>query len=216
MNPKPTVFIVDDDPAINQTIKELVELIGLNASTYTSAHAFLQDFERSGPGCLVLDVRMPGMSGIELQRQLIASETTLPVIVITGHGDVPMAVDAMKLGARDFLEKPFRTQELCESIQKAIHADVEHWRQREHQAQAERKLQCLTVAEREVMEKVAAGKTNKVIAQELGLSIRAVEDRRARMMKKLAVKSRAALLQLSRYSAVLEECVPALEHHYDE
>jgi len=209
MNSKPTVFIVDDDPAINQTIKELVELIGLNASAYTSAHAFLQDFDRSGPGCLVLDIRMPGMSGLELQRQLVTSETNLPIIVVTGHGDVPMAVDAMKMGALDFLEKPFRTQELCESIQKAVHSDVEQWRLREYQARAERKLQCLTPAEREVMEKVAAGKTNKVIAQELGLSIRAVEDRRARMMKKLAVKSRAELLELTRYCETPEACVPA-------
>jgi RNA polymerase sigma factor (sigma-70 family) len=209
MNSKPTVFIVDDDPAINQTIKELVELVGLRAAIYTSARDFLEEFQRTGPGCLVLDVRMPGMSGLELQRKLAPSADRLPVIVITGHADVPMAVDAMKLGALDFLEKPFRSQELCESIQRAVHADVEHWRRREQQTLAERKLECLTSAEREVMEKVIAGKTNKSIAQELGLSIRAVEDRRARMMKKLAVKTRAELLELSHSCEALEEYVAA-------
>jgi FixJ family two-component response regulator len=206
MNPQPTVYIVDDDPAINQTIKELVELIGLNALIYTSARTFLEEYERNGPGCLVLDVRMPGMSGLELQRKLADSDGQFPVIIITGHADVPMAVDAMKLGALDFLEKPFRTQELCESIQRAVHTDVEHWRHRQQQAQAERMFECLTSAEREVMEKVLDGKTNKMIAQELDLSIRAVEDRRARMMKKLAVKSRAELQKLARSCEAFEEC----------
>ncbi|MBN2579841.1 MAG: response regulator transcription factor [Pirellulales bacterium] len=205
MNSQPTVFVVDDDPAINQTIKELVELIGLKALVYTSARAFLDEFERTGPGCLVLDVRMPGMSGLELQRKLTDADDRLPVIIVTGHADVPMAVDAMKLGALDFLEKPFRTQELCESIQRAVHLDVERWRRRQQQAQAERKLECLTSAEREVMEKVLDGKTNKTIALELALSIRAVEDRRSRMMKKLAVKSRAELLELVRSCETLVE-----------
>jgi two-component system, LuxR family, response regulator FixJ len=198
---QPTVFVVDDDPAINQAVAELVELIGLNASTYTSAIDFLEQFEPAGPACLVLDIRMPGMSGLELQRKLAETEKNLPIVVITGHADVRMAVEAMKLGAVEFLEKPFRAQELCDSIQKAIRLDEENWRRRSQQERAERTYQRLTSAERQVMELVVAGKTNKMMAEQLGLSIRAIEDRRARMMRKLGVESRAELLELVRTPA---------------
>jgi RNA polymerase sigma factor (sigma-70 family) len=199
---QPTVFVVDDDPAINQAVTDLVEVIGLKASTYTSAIDFLEDFKPSGPACLVLDIRMPGMSGLELQKKLAAAESKVPVVVITGHGDIRMAVEAMKLGAIEFLEKPFRAQELCDSIQKAIRLDEENWRLRQRQQQADQTYARLTPAERQVMDLVVAGKTNKMIAEQLGLSVRAVEDRRARMMKKLGVESRAELLELARSPAV--------------
>jgi RNA polymerase sigma factor (sigma-70 family) len=197
-----TVFVVDDDPAINEAVADLVELIGLKASTYTSAAEFLDDFQPSGPACLVLDIRMPGMSGLELQRKLAEAQRSVPVVVITGHGDVRMAVEAMKLGAIEFLEKPFRAQELCDSIQKAIRVDEENWQRRQRQEQAEQTYERLTSAERQVMELVVAGKTNKMIAEELGLSVRAIEDRRARMMKKLGVETRAELLNLARATTV--------------
>jgi RNA polymerase sigma factor (sigma-70 family) len=199
---QPTVFVVDDDPAINEAVAELVELIGLKASTYTSATDFLEDFQPRGPACLVLDIRMPGMSGLELQRKLADAQRSLPVVVITGHGDVRMAVEAMKLGAVEFLEKPFRAQELCDSIQKAIRVDEENWRKRQRQEHVEQTYERLTTAERQVMDLVVAGKTNKLIAEELGLSVRAIEDRRARMMKKLGVTTRAELLNLARATAV--------------
>jgi FixJ family two-component response regulator len=193
---------VDDDPAINEAVAELVELIGLKVSTYTSATDFLEDFQPRGPACLVLDIRMPGMSGLELQRKLADDQRSLPVVVITGHGDVRMAVEAMKLGAVEFLEKPFRAQELCDSIQKAIRVDEENWRNRQRQEQVEQTYERLTSAERQVMDLVVAGRTNKLIAEDLGLSVRAIEDRRARMMKKLGVTTRSELLNLARATAV--------------
>jgi RNA polymerase sigma factor (sigma-70 family) len=200
MPTEPTVFIVDDDPSIIKVIAQLVQLVGLNVRCCTSAKEFLDVFEPTGPGCLVLDVRMPGMSGLELQRELAASGRTLPVIVITGHADVRMAVEAMKLGAVEFLEKPFRAQELCDSIQTAVRLDEDNWRRREQRVEAERQIEGLTPAERRVLELVVAGKTNKMIAEELDLSVRAVEDRRARMMKKLGARSRAELADM--FSAV--------------
>jgi FixJ family two-component response regulator len=191
-----TVYIVDDDPAIIKALVELVKLIGLRSEAYTSADAFLAAYKPCGPACMILDVRMPGMSGMELQRHLAANGTPLPLIVVTGHADVRMAVEAMKMGAVEFLEKPFRMQELCDNIQKAVRIDEERWIQREQKEKVDRRFENLTPAERAVMSLVAAGKTNKIIADELGLSVRAIEDRRSRMMRKLGVKSRGELLEL--------------------
>jgi two-component system response regulator TtrR len=144
----------------------------------------------------VLDVRVPGMSGMELQRQLAAAGSTLPIIFVTGHADVRMAVDAMERGACGFLEKPFRPQELCEKIQSAVRRDVDAWRRREEQAGAAARLARLTPAERKVADRVAAGKTNKMIAQELFLSTRTVEAHRARLMHRLGIGSRTELVGL--------------------
>lgn len=193
----PTVFIVDDDPAVTRALSELIELIDLKAEAYQSADEFLQACRPTGPGCLVLDVRMPGMSGLELQQELLAAGISLPIIMITGHGDIRMAVEAMSAGAFNFLEKPFRTQELCDNIQKAIRLDQDRWRHRQRQAESEQRLAKLTPAECEVLELVVAGKTNKMMAEELGLSVRAIEDRRARMMRNLGVKTRAELVELA-------------------
>jgi len=196
MDAKPTVFIVDDDPVILKAIAALVELIDLNSESYQSADAFLEAYRPVGPACLVLDVRMPGMSGLELQKALRAAGMALPIIMITGHAEIRMAVEAMKAGAVEFLEKPFRMQELCESIQKAIRQEETTWRRRQRRANADRRLEHLTPAERTVLELIVAGKTNLMMADELGLSVRAIEDRRSRMMRKLAVRSRAELMEL--------------------
>jgi len=192
-----TVYVVDDDPAILRSAVEIVESLGLAAETFTSAAAFLKAYRPTGPACLVLDVRMPGMSGLELQKELAKLGAPLPVIVITGYGDVRTAVDAMKHGALEFLEKPFRAQELCDSVQRAIRQDQEAWAHRAQRDEAHKRIATLTHAEREVLQAVVAGKTNKMVAAELGLSLRAVEDRRARMMKKLQAESRADVVALA-------------------
>ncbi|MGD0652719.1 MAG: response regulator [Thermoguttaceae bacterium] len=196
MNREPTVFIVDDDDAIVRSLTAVVELIGLKVKSFASGNEFLKNYKPTGPACLILDVIMPQMSGLELQKHLAAAGIALPTILISGHSDVRTAVEAMKLGAIEFLEKPFSIQELCDNIQKAIRLDEEKWRRREQKHKVDRRLENITPAEHEVMDLVVAGKTNKIIATELDLSIRAVEDRRARMMRKLKVKSRAELLEL--------------------
>jgi FixJ family two-component response regulator len=196
MRAEATLFIVDDDPAVIQLVTELARAISMRAQSWSSATAFLAAYAPTGPGCLVLDVRMPEMSGLELQKELNRRGSTLPIILITGHADVRMAVEAMKAGALEFFEKPFRTQDLCDKIQEAVKLDREKWQRRQQRESAESRVRSLTPAERQVMELLIEGKTNKQIAAELDLSIRAVEDRRARMMKRLEVKSRAELINL--------------------
>jgi FixJ family two-component response regulator len=196
--PEPTVFLVDDDPAIIASLRELVGLLGLHCCCCRSAAEFLEAYRPTGPGCLVLDIRMPGMSGLELQKELTARGIALPTIIITGFGDVRIAVEAMKAGAGEFLEKPFRTQELCDHIQKAIKLDVANWQQRQQRAEVQRQLSALTRAEKQVLALIVAGKTNRLMATELNLSVRTIEDRRARMMRKLGVKSRAELIGLAK------------------
>lgn len=210
MNREPTVFIVDDDDAVVRSLTEVVELIGLKVKSFASGNEFLKNYKPTGPACLILDVIMPQMSGLELQKHLAAAGLALPTILISGHSDVRTAVEAMKLGAIEFLEKPFSMQELCDNIQKAIRLDEEKWRLSEQKLKADRRLENLTPAEHEVMDLVVAGKTNKIIAAELDLSIRAVEDRRARMMRKLRVKSRAELLELVMAAQFPSNALPRL------
>ena len=193
---QPVVHLVDDDPAIIRLLTELVKAIGLDVGAYESAEEFIEAYQASGPGCLVLDVRVPGISGMELQKQLAAAGSTLPIIFVTGHADVRMAVEAMERGAFGFLEKPFRPQELCEKIQSAVRLDMEAWRRREEQESAAARLARLTPAARKVADRVIAGKTNKMIAQELGLSTRTVEAHRARLMQRLGIRSRNQLFRL--------------------
>jgi FixJ family two-component response regulator len=195
MDPEPTVFVVDDDAGVVRELTRLLSTIGLRSLSFRSADEFFQSCP-AGPGCLLLDVRMPGMSGLELQERLVNNGKTLPVIFLTGHADVPMAVQAMKAGAFDFLEKPFRAQELCDKIQKAIRLDTQRWKQRRRAETLECRLARLTHGEREVLALVATGKTNVGMAQELNLSVRGVEARRSKMMRKLGVTSRVELLQL--------------------
>ncbi len=192
----PTVFVVDDDPAVGDSIRLLLRSVGLQSEVHLSGDEFLAAYEADRPGCLVLDVRMPGMSGIEVQERLQELGSTLPIIFVTAHGDVPMAVDAMKAGALDFVEKPFRDQELLDKIRQALDHDARIRDERSAVAEIEGRLSRLTPRETEVMELVVAGKSNKRIARELGISRRTVEVHRARVMDKLKVDSVSRLVQL--------------------
>ena len=198
VEPEATLFVVDDDAAVAAALVELGEMIGLNTETFASAQEFLDAVDETRPGCLVLDVRMRGMSGIQLQKRLTERQIELPTIVISGHADVRMAVEAMRAGAVTFLEKPFRMQELIDHIHEAVERDSANRRQRELRAAAKQRLSALTAKEREVFDLVAAGNTNAEIAAELGLSSRAIEDRRARVMKKLQLDSLAEVIELSK------------------
>ena len=196
MSDQRLVRIVDDDNDVRESLKKLVEAMGYAVACYESAEEFLAGNDGTVPGCIVLDVKMPGMSGIELQQYLTAKDENVPVILISAHGDIPMCVEAMKMGAVDFLEKPFRTRALEECICKAL--DLDEKRRRESQARAdiERKLRSLTSQERAVLDGIAGGKQTKQIAAELDVSLRTVQFRRASLMEKLEVDSRAELVKL--------------------
>lgn len=192
---EPMVFIVDDDPGVRDSIRFLLRSVDLPSRSFESATEFLEVYEEGLAGCLVLDVRMPGMSGLELQAHLLEVGSTLPIIFVTAHGDVPMAVDAVKAGAVDFVEKPFRDQELLDKIQEALLADSEKRGNRSELAEIRDRLGSLTPREREVMDLVVAGKPNKNIARALGISQRTVEIHRARVMEKMGVRSVSLLVQ---------------------
>jgi FixJ family two-component response regulator len=192
----PTVYVVDDDQAVCNSLRMLLKSVGLTTQTMSSATEFLSVYQPGHPGCLVLDVRMPGMSGLELQQELNVRGATIPVIFVTGHGDVPMAVEAMQHGAFDFLQKPFRDQELIDRIQRALARDAStHAALKEHERIRER-LQSLTPREREVLTLMTEGKPNKVMAHELGVSQRTVEIHRARVMEKSGASSLAQLVRM--------------------
>jgi FixJ family two-component response regulator len=193
---EPTVFVVDDDPAMRASLRWLIESVGLCVSTSATAHEFLSTYDPRSPGCLVLDVRMPGMSGLDLQAELAARRIELPILIITGYAEVPIAVRAMKAGAFDFIEKPFSDQTLLDRIRKAIAADINARRDREQLASALQRMSQLTPRERDVMHRVVAGKSNKVIADELGLSMKTVEVHRKRVMGKMGADSLADLIHL--------------------
>ena len=193
---EPTVFVVDDDPAVLRGLRLLVKSVKLNVETYLSAQEFLDSYDPARPGCLVLDMRMPGMSGLELQEILRTRNISIPVIIITGYGKVPAAVQAMKKGAVDFLEKPFNDQVLVDQVQKAVARDAQIRQKQALQEAMSARLALLTPRERDVMELVVAGKLNKVIARELGLSPKTVESHRAHIMKKMKVGSVAELVTL--------------------
>lgn len=190
------VFIVDDDEAMRDSLAWLLEGNGLKVRTFASAADFLEACNATMAGCLVLDVRMPGMSGLELHERLQALGSTLPIIFVTGHGDVPMAVSALKKGAADFIEKPFNNEEILRLIQQCLLADREQSDQRRHYAEIGQRLASLTQREREVLGLIAAGRLNKQIADGLGISIKTVEVHRARVMDKMEVRSVAELVQL--------------------
>lgn len=192
----PTVFVVDDDPAIRIAMQALMESVHLQHEIFGSADEFLEQFSDNRAGCLILDIRMPGLGGLELQELLVQRHSTLPIIFITGHGDVPMAVEAMQKGAVDFIQKPFRDQDLLDRIHHALKADRERRvEQRQHSEVAERVAR-LTNREHEVFNLVVTGKANKVIAYELGVSQRTVEIHRARVMEKMEARSLADLVKL--------------------
>ena len=191
-----TVFVVDDDEGVRNSLRFLLKSVGLASRTLASASEFLDSYKPSQPGCLVLDVRMPGMSGLELQQQLNLRGATIPVIFITGHGDVPMAVEAMQHGAFDFLQKPFRDQELIDRIQRALERDARSRTVLAQHARIRQRIESLTPREREVLTLMTKGKPNKVMAAELGVSQRTIEIHRARVMEKTAAASLAQLVRM--------------------
>jgi FixJ family two-component response regulator len=191
---KPTVFVVDDDLGVRQMIARMVRSVGLQVQSYACVKDFLEQFSSSQPGCLVLDVRMPGESGLELQDHLAGSNVRIPIVFITGHGDIPMSVRAMKGGAVDFIEKPFQDQVLLDAIHAALGRDAE-WRQAEAaRVDARARLATLTPREREVLELVVAGLANKQIAARLGTVEQTVKLHRGRVMAKMQVDSVAQLV----------------------
>jgi RNA polymerase sigma factor (sigma-70 family) len=192
----PTVFVVDDDKAVRESLRWLIESIDLRVETYDSAKSFLAHCDADRPGCLVLDVRMPGMTGLELQEHLEARGITLPVIVITAYGDVPTAVRAMRQNAVDFLEKPFNDGALLELIQHCIERDAAARRSGALRRGIRGKLAKLTPREREVLALVCAGKSNKEAAQQLGVSPKTIEVHRSRVMDKMEAASFADLVQM--------------------
>jgi FixJ family two-component response regulator len=192
----PTVYVVDDDEAVRGALKMLLKTLGLPALSYGSAQEFLAAFDPQRPGCLVLDIRMPGMSGLELQQELNTRGALLPVIFITGHGDVPMAVEAMQRGAMDFLQKPFRDQDLIDRIHKGLEKDRAGRELLGNRERIRARLTELTPREREVLTLVTQGKANKVIAADLQLSQRTVEIHRAHVMEKMGANSLAHLVRM--------------------
>ncbi len=196
MSGQSTIFVVDDDPAVSRALRNVADLVDLPVASFTSAEEYLTRYDPSQPGCLVLDIKMPGMTGLELQKQLAGEELSPPVIIISGHADVRIAVEALHEGAITLLEKPFRVSELAANIRRAIQLDAENRAAHAQQTATKSQLARLTEKEREVLDLVAEGNTNKQIASRLRLSIRGVEDRRARLMKKLGVRSITELLQL--------------------
>jgi len=192
----PTAYVVDDDDAIRTLWHWLMESNGIAVRTFASAAAFIDAYRRGDPGCLVLDVRLPGMTGPELQDYLRREAIGIPIVFVSGHGDVPTAVNAIKGGAVDFIQKPFDYRQALDIVQRALERDALSREQRARQAQFAERLAALTSREREVMHRIIEGKPNKVIAEELDISVRTVEFHRANVMEKMSAGSVAALIQL--------------------
>jgi two-component system, LuxR family, response regulator FixJ len=196
MSTNPTVFVVDDDQAMRTSLQWLIESTGMQVKTFESADAFLSSYYPGRAGCLLLDVRMPGMSGLELQSYLAREGYQLPVIIITGHGDVGMAVKAMRAGAMDFIEKPFHDEDLLCSIQRALEVDQRQRLSRAARADILVRVADLTPREHEVMGMVTDGKANREIAVALGVTPKTVEAHRARVMEKMRAESLAELVRM--------------------
>jgi len=194
--PAPTAYVVDDDEAVRELWRWLMESNAIAVKTFASAAAFIEAYRRGDPGCLVLDVRLPGMSGPELQGYLKREAIEIPIVFVSGHGDVPTAVNAIKGGAVDFIQKPFDYHEAVSVVRRALERDAEGRDRRASQAQFAERLASLTEREREVMRFIAEGKPNKLIAERLDISIRTVEFHRANVMDKMGADSVAALVQL--------------------
>ena len=197
MQAKPLVHIVDDDSAIRDSLSLLMRSVGFESQTYSSAERFLDNADLESPGCLVVDVRMHGMSGLELQQVLNERGIKLPVIIITGHGDVPMAVQAMKAGAVDFLEKPYDNEVLINRIKQCLKEASKEQDKESKLAEAHSKLAQLTPREQEVMKLLVAGKHNKAIANEMNISVRTAEAHRAKVMKKLQADSLSDVVRIA-------------------
>ncbi len=193
----PIVFIVDDDLSVRRTTERLIRSAGFNVLTFTSAREFLASPRPEGPACLVLDVRMPGLSGMELQRELTQSGIHIPIIFITGHGDIPMSVRAMKAGAVEFLTKPFRSRSLLDAVRAAIEQDRSASKARSETGELRQRYEQLTPREREVMALVVAGQLNKQVAGELSTTERTIKFHRAHIMQKMGAESLADLVRMA-------------------
>ena len=191
-----TVYVVEDDEAVRDSLELLLKSDGKPVKTFESANAFLKDYSDKMAGCIVLDIRMPGMDGMELQKKLNEKHSILPIIFVTGHGDVPMAVDAMKEGAVDFIQKPYREEALLEKIEAALEQDLEQRKTLDEKQEIIRRVKSLTPREAEIMDRMSAGQANKVIAIELEISQRTVEIHRSRVMHKMGTHSLAHLVRM--------------------
>ena len=209
----PVVFIVEDDPSFRTFLQRLVSLLGLQSATFTSAEEFLHSARLDTPGCLVLDIQMPDLSGLDLQQALARADVSLPIIFITGHGDIPMAVQAMKAGAVSFLAKPLRNQDLLDAIREAIHLDRAARRRRMEITSLREQYELLTAREREVFAYVVAGWLNKQIAEELGTSERTVKAHRSQIMSKLQARS---LVDLVRMADKLGITLPHMQSPFED
>ncbi|MFK5892131.1 MAG: response regulator transcription factor [Pseudomonadota bacterium] len=197
MNYQTTVFIIDDDSDVRNALQLLMESVGLRVKTFASALDYIQQFDFNQAGCLIVDVRMPGMSGLDLQAQLTAEKHHPPIIIITGHGDVPMAVKAVKAGAVDFIEKPFNNQSMLDSVHRAIELDAKQRGEVSRKLEIEQRYESLTPREKEVFTRVVAGQRNKVIAAELFITQSTIEVHRARVMEKMLAKSLSDLMRMA-------------------
>jgi FixJ family two-component response regulator len=197
MQPAAVVFVVDDDPSIRRAIKTLLESVGLAVEVFSSAQEFQQSRRHDAPSCLILDIRLPGISGIEFQRKLAEANNAIPIIFITGHGDIPMSVRAMKAGAVEFLPKPFRHQDLLDAIHLALERDVARRQQEAELSLLRDRLDWLTPREREVLPLVVSGHPNKQIAAEIGTSETTVKVHRGQLMRKLGADSLPELVRIA-------------------
>jgi FixJ family two-component response regulator len=205
---EPIVFVVDDDPSVRETLADLIASVGLSVLAFKSAREFLESRRPDAPACLVLDVRLPGLSGLDLQRELLRIEAPIPIIFITGHGDIPMTVRAMKEGAVEFLAKPFRDQDLIDAIQHAIEIDRVARQERTIVTEVRRRYESLTKREREVMKLIVSGLLNKQIAAQLGSSETTVKMHRGQIMHKMKAQSAVQLARMAEKIGITSEAAP--------
>ncbi len=204
------VFVVDDDNSVRKALARLIRSVGLNVETFASAREFLARGPHDGSACLILDVRMPGLSGLDLQKELAASGSTLSIIFITGHGTIPMSVQAMRAGAVEFLEKPFEDQALIDAVHEALQKDEQARQKKAELEEIRERVNSLTPREREVFELVVTGKLNKQIAFELGTNERTIKAHRAQVMKKMQADSLADLVRLAVKAGIKTPVAPSL------